>query len=420
MKKICLVLVGLYLMLFHAFAQRSSGDTADYTPRPLQVDEVNLFSSYYGQNGNHSAITGGTGSEKVTDFSNGLEVVLVGVDSKQRKNTLTTGLNFDYHTAASQAWVSKTGASKAWGVRVYPSLNWLIENARKGTGLGMGLYYSNEYNYKSLGADLSISKKTNNNGEFTAKAQIYLDAVKMIYPSELVPGNTTTVNNTGTITVTTASGNTVVLNSSGQTISGHRAHLPSKPRDTYDVSLSFSQVINSRMQGSVMVDLAGQTGYLGLPFHRVYFTDGTDTVENLPSTRFKLPIGARLNYFLGDKIILRGYYRYYTDSWGITSQTASLEIPYKITPFFSVAPFYRYYTQSQSSYFAPYGVHQKTDPYYTSNYALSGFSSGYFGVNFRISSPDLIFNSLEIRYGHYTQTTDLVSDVISVSVKFKQ
>ena len=31
------------------------------------------------------------------------------------KNTLSAGLGFDYHTAASQAYVSQTGASKATG-----------------------------------------------------------------------------------------------------------------------------------------------------------------------------------------------------------------------------------------------------------------------------------------------------------------
>ncbi|HVX48674.1 MAG TPA: DUF3570 domain-containing protein, partial [Chitinophagaceae bacterium] len=171
------------------------------------------------------------------------------------------------------------------------------------------------------------------------------------------------------------------------------------------------------------IDVVGQSGYLGLPFHRVYFTTGTDAVENLPSSRFKLPVGARLNYFLGDKIILRTYYRYYMDDWGIRSHTASLEVPVKITPFFSVAPFYRYYVQTAADYFAPYMQHKETDTYYTSNYAYSAFSSNYAGVNIRIAPPKGLFNSylntLEIRYGHYTQTTSLTSNVISFAFTFK-
>jgi len=63
------------------------------------------------------------------------------------------------------------------------------------------------------------------------------------------------------------------------------------------------------------------------------------------------------------------------------------------------------------------------DQYYTSNYALSAFSANLFGVGFRLAPPKGIlvkqFNSLEIRYGHYTETTDLASNVISMDLKFR-
>jgi len=146
-------------------------------------------------------------------------------------------------------------------------------------------------------------------------------------------------------------------------------------------------------------------------------------VENLPSTRFKLPVGLRLNYFLGDRVVLRSYYRFYTDDWGIRSHTASLEVPIKLTPFFSISPFYRYYTQTPSKYFAPYETHTESQTYYTSNYALAAFSSQFFGADIRLSPPDGIAHThlatLELRYGHYTQSTDLVSDVISLNLTFK-
>jgi hypothetical protein len=419
MKKLFLTTIGLYLLLLHAFSQSSSKDTVGYQPRPLNLEEVNLVSSYYNQTGDHSPVTGGIGTEKVTDLSNGLEIKFTGVDLHGQKHTITAGLGIDHHTSASSAFVSKTGASKTGGSRVYPSLNWDVENKKDGTDFGAGLYYSSEYNYKSFGLDVSFSKKTNRNGEFTAKGNVYFDQVKLIYPSELVPGTTTTEDG-GTVTYTTASGRTVTLSGG----SGSKEYnIPSSRRNTISGSFSFSQIISKRLQGSIDVDVVGQSGYLGLPFHRVYFTTGTDAVENLPSSRYKLPVGLRLNYFLGDKIILRSYYRYYIDDWGISSHTASLEVPVKITPFFSISPFYRYYTQTASQYFAPYMQHKETEQYYTSNYAYSAFASSYAGVNIRIAPPNGIFksmlNSLEIRYGHYTQTTDLVSNVISLAFTFK-
>ncbi|HSQ44621.1 MAG TPA: DUF3570 domain-containing protein [Ginsengibacter sp.] len=401
MKKICLTLVGIYMMVLHSFGQyQQDKDTTFYVSKPLKIDEINLVSSYYKQDGDHSAVTGGIGTEKVTDLSNGLEVKWVGWDDMNRKHTLTAGLGIDHHTSASSAYVNKSGASKTGGSRIYPSLNWNMENAKKGTGVGLGLYFSKEYNYTSFGLDAEVSKKTKNNGEFGAKLTGYFDRVKLIYPSEFVQE----------VTVTSASGEE------------SRSRIPSKPRTTGTLSLSFSQVINQRLQGIILVDGVYQNGYLGLPFHRVYFNNGTEAVENLPSNRLKLPIGVRLNYFLGDKIILRSYYRYYVDSWGLQSNTASLEVPVKITPFVSVSPFYRYYTQTAVKYFAPYETHSSADQYFTSNYALSAFNSQFYGVNFRVAPPKGItkgLSALELRYGHYSQTTNLVSNVISVNFTFK-
>ncbi|HEX3384220.1 MAG TPA: DUF3570 domain-containing protein, partial [Mucilaginibacter sp.] len=337
--------------------------------------------------------------------------------------SITLGMGYDHHTAASQAFVSKTGASKTGGDRLYPSFDYTAENAKHNNTFGFGVYYSGEYNYHSLGADIHFSQKTaNKNGEFTFKAQAYFDKVTLIYPSEFVP-QPTAINSGGTTIITTASGNTEVLSANGMVINNKR-NIPSSPRNTYDASFGYSQIISPRLQIMFLADVVGQNGYLGLPFHRVYFNSGKDTIEKLPSNRFKLPLGFRANYFLGDNIILRAYYRYYEDSWGIRSNTAGLEMPIKLSPFFSISPFYRYYDQTAAKYFAPYEAHSPTDQYYTSNYEYAKFNANFYGVGFRIVPQKGVFgvqgfHDLEIRYGHYTQTTGLVSDVVSLNLGFK-
>lgn len=402
MRKVCLTITGLCLMVLHAFSQDAPKDTTGYRSRRLKLDEVEIVSSYYQQTADKSAVSGGQtgpmGDAGVTDLSNGVEVKFVNWDKKLNKHTWTAGLGYDHHTAASQAWVSKTGASKTTGTRTYPSLNCEYENAPKGIGYRLGVIYSTEYNYKSIGLTAGFSKKTRDkNGEFSAKLTTYFDQVKLIYPSEFVK--------------------------LGITGRRDKKNVPSSPRDTYSASFSYSQVFNPRLQGSVEFDLVEQHGYLGLPFHRVYFSNGQDTIERLPSQRFKFPLGLRLNYFLGDNIILKTYYRFYIDNWGIRSHTASLEVPVKITPFFSVSPFYRYYIQTAANYFAPFEKHQATDSYYTSNYALSAFSANLYGAGLRLAPPKGILNKhisvLELRYGHYTETIDLVSNVIALDLKFR-
>src|SRR5258708_5710266 len=109
----------------------------------------------------------------------------VGCDANKGKKSLTAGLGIDYHTAASQAWISKTGASKRTdGLRLYPSLDWTRENERKGSSFSLGAYYSNEFNYQSIGLSAGVAQKTKHNGEFGLKLSGYFDQVKLIFPSE--------------------------------------------------------------------------------------------------------------------------------------------------------------------------------------------------------------------------------------------
>jgi hypothetical protein len=438
MKRVCLTIAGLIIGIFAAFSQSapaSPADTTGFKARKLTINEVNFLSSYYSQTADKSAVSGGDpgprGIGNVTDLSNGLEIKMVGWDPRGRKNSLTGGIGMDNHSAASQAYVDTSGHAKRTGTRIYPTLDWTIENEQRGTLFGIGAYYSAEHNYyHSIGLNTSFSAKTKHNGEFSAKLSGYFDRIVMIRPSELIPidsVNISTGNTTDSVVyITTASGRTEALNySTGQVLSkGSQVHIPSSGRDSYSASISFTQVINQRMQGAILLDIAYQAGYLGLPFHRVYFADSTTAVvEKLPSQRVKLPIGLRLNYFLGDNIILRGYYRFYIDNWGVRSHTASLEVPVKITPFFSISPFYRYYIQSASNYFAPFKVHTAADEYYTSNYALAAFSGQYFGASIRLAPPGGVLKThlsvLEIRYGHYAETTNLISNLIALNLTFK-
>ncbi len=424
MKKICLTVIGLYLLLLNAFSQAVTKDSTvddakkesiDYIDRPLHLEETNIVSSYYNQNGSHSPVTGGIGTEKVTDISNGIDLKFTGSDFLGHKYTLTTGIGIDYHTAASSAYVSKTGASKTGGTRIYPTISYSVEN-KNGTVVGFGAYYSSEYNYHSFALDANYSRKIGSGGELSTKVSGYFDKVKLIYPSELIPAASATPART---IVTSASGRSSY---SGGEDDG-KISIPSSPRYTYTGSVVYSQIINKSLQAALLVDVVAQNGYLSLPFHRVYLSDGSVHVENLPNARTKIPLGFRLNYFMGDNIIFRSYYRYFTDDWGIKAHTASLEIPVKITPFFSISPFYRYYTQTASKYFAPYLAHATNDKYYTSNYSYSALNSNYFGVGFHYAPPGGIgktdLSSLEIRYGHYAQTTDLNSNIISFAFQFK-
>ena len=299
MRKLSLSVIGMYLIdgagIFPDKCSRSSG----YKPKKLKIDEINLVSSYYDQTANKSAVMGGRTDDKgiadVTDFANGIDLTLIGWDKKQRKNTLAFGMGIDYHTAASQAYIDSNGTFRNNGTRIYPTLNWTRENEKKGTSFGLGAYYSAESNYyHSIGLNGSVSKKNKNNGEFSLKVTGFFDKIKMIYPTEFIRWITKhhRWKALQVLYITSASGRSELVNSGGQLVGRSKApDVPTKPRNTLTASLSFSQIINQRMQGSIEMDMVYQNGYLGLPFHRVFYNTGKDTIENLPSQRFKLPMG---------------------------------------------------------------------------------------------------------------------------------
>jgi hypothetical protein len=394
MKKFFLTAFGIACLL-KSFSQQTT-DTAAFGSRKLKVDEINLVSSYYGQNGDHAAVTGGIGTQKLTDIANVFDIKLVKYDRKLRKHAFDVEVGIDHYTSASSDRVdlkANTSASYA-DTRIYPSLTWSMENEQKGSTVSAGVSSSTEFDYQSFGANIGFAKKTKDrNGELSARVQAYFDRVGLIAPEEL--RGTGTVKNGGT-----------------------------EGRTTIAASLLWSQVINKSLQIAFLADLVHQQGFLSLPFYRVYFNDGSVHQENLPDSRFKIPLGFRANYFLGDRFIIRTYYRYYKDDWGISSHTVNLEVPVKITNFFSVNPFYRFYNQSAVKYFAPYQQHTAQQKFYTSNYDLSNFNSNFIGAGIRLAPPKGVFgiqhfNMIELRYGHYTKNINMNANIVSMNIKLK-
>lgn len=393
MLRISLGAAFIYLSTLVGFSQ-SKADSSEYKDRKLKLEEINFVSSYYQQDGNNSAVTGGVGSEKLTDFATTIDVRLSRYDRLYRKHTISGELGIDVYTSASSDKIDPATISSASSkdVRIYPSLTYAVTNAAQSSTMSGTVSVSTEYDYFSIGLGTGWSKlSTDRNREFTVRGQVFLDTWTVILPVEL----RRSTNISGT-----------------------------KPRNSYSTSFTLSQVISKRLQAMLLTDVAFQQGQLATLYHRTYFTDMTHKVEKLPEKRFKIPIGVRLSYFAGDRYILKAYYRYYQDSWGMKAHTAELEIPVKVTPFLSISPFYRYYRQNAVEYFKSYAQHDVSEQFYTSDFDLSKLDSNILGAGIRYAPPGGVagFNSLsalEFRYGHYERSTGLAANIITLLAKFK-
>jgi hypothetical protein len=353
------------------------------------------------QDGNNSAVTGGIGTEQLTDFANTIELKLVRSDKKGRDHAGSIELGIDHYTSASSDRIDPNTVSSASraDTRIYPTFSYGIANARTGFSYGGAISYSTEYDYQSFGLGLNVAKASSDqNRELGLKLQAYLDTWQVIYPIELRPG----------------SGNPNAEPDDG----GWQA------RNSYSASLSYSQVVSKRLQLALVVDGVYQQGLLATKYQRVYFTDNSERTEVLPDTRIKLPVGLRLHYFVKGKLIVRAFYRFYVDDWGVSAHTLNLELPVKINPFFSVTPYYRYYVQTAAGYFAPYKAHSLSDHFYTSDYDLSDFNSHFAGGALRYVPEKGVlgikrWTMLEVRYGHYIRSNGLHADIISINARFR-
>ena len=359
--------------------------------------EIDFLSSYYSQDGNNAAVTGGVGTEELTDFANIL-VVSVPLDSTQSINA-TFGLDI-YSSASTDNIDNNRSSASVMDARKYGSIGYTKKLLSKGFTYGTRVGFSSEYDYTSINGGINLAKELNNgNTEFAFSAQAFVDNWKTFYPIEL----------RGEVSVPTTS------------------------RNSYNAQLTYSQVLSKRLQMSLSVEAIYMDGLLSTPFHRVYFSDqASPDIERLPSNRLKIPLAVRLNYKPTDKLVIRSYYRFYTDDFGIDAHTFNLELPYHINDNWTVAPFYRFHTQTGSDYFLPFAEHTTSDEFYTSDYDLSELNSTKYGLGIAytplyglarakvpFSKKVLMFNSISLRVSRYTRDTGLSGYGAAIGMNFR-
>jgi hypothetical protein len=386
--------------------------SAAQLPAPARYGEteVDILGSYYRQNGDHSAVEGGVGSQRLTDVAPTI-LLNVPLDSTTR---LAANVGIDYYASASSDKIDQVMSSpSASDVRYHADFGLAHGLADKRTTLGAGAGVSKEYDYLSFNIVASWARTSvDGNRQFSASGQAFFDQIKLITPAELRVGGT------------------------------QNRKYGSDNRQSFTLSLVYAQVLSKRLQASLSVEPVVQRGLLSTPFQRVYFRDrpdaagqlgtlGTALAEVLPRLRYKYPASLRLTYYATDLVQLRGFYRFYNDNFGIRAHTFELEAPVKLSAFFTLYPFYRYHTQTAADYFAPYLAHTVTDAYYTSDYDLSAFAANKLGLGFRYAPLYGLgrfktpfghgitkFKSLDVRYGYYRQSTGLTANVVSADLSF--
>lgn len=474
-------LIYLPILLFAALGIAQENQAA-FKKRVLETTEVDFLTSYYTQDGNNASVTGGIGTEKLSDFTptivismplNADDVLTIDAGISAYTSASSSNLNpFDISGASRNGggddddedddnrnaagnvigspWVASSGASRQ-DVWSNVNLDYSHSSDNRNTVWNADVSLATEYDYFSLGFGGGILKQFNEkNTTLGVNTKIYLDTWMPKYPTELdsyleVNGNLNQGFFEG-ITILDQNGN---ASTGWNPISGFKL-IDNKGRNSYSLSFSFSQILNKNAQVSLFFDVVQQKGWLSNPMQRVYFADVAnyfignassinnytspnnkdvfqlaDDIERLPDTRFKMPFGLRFNYYFNEVVTMRTYYRYYFDDWGIKSHTASIELPIKISSKFTLYPTYRYYNQTAADYFAPFDENISTNQYYTSDYDLSKFNANQYG--FGIGYTDIFtkshiwklgLKSIDLKYNNYKRNTGINANIVSAGVKF--
>ena len=93
MKKINLVILLVLFKILSLYSQSLESSSSKFKLKKLKFEEATFISSYYNQNGNHSAVTGGTGTEKLNDSSNSFDLYFSHNDSKNRTHKIRDSIH---------------------------------------------------------------------------------------------------------------------------------------------------------------------------------------------------------------------------------------------------------------------------------------------------------------------------------------
>jgi len=320
--------------------------------------DVDILFSYYDQDGDHSPVTGGIGSEALQVVS---PVVVIGWRMNE-KWTLSADIGVDQMSSASIGAIQMELSSASipdGDTRTFGNFRAGRKFGNQTLGFTVGA--AKEYDYQSISYGLDWAMTFNQeNTAVSAAVRRYDDAIDLIgidgygYQGEGLP-------------TTTGTGD----------------------RTTTDLFFSISQTLGRKTAASIELLLSQQEGYLATPFHEVILAGGDARIaERLPDSRDRQSISLKLNHSFTDRIVQRVGYRFYDDDWGVNAHTIDLETHFRLSSARQmwVYPILRYHTQSAADWFGLPGTFSGEEAYLSSDWDIAETSTDKFGIGWSVNS----------------------------------
>jgi hypothetical protein len=362
------------------------------TAPPVTGDEIEIdfLTSYYSQDGEHSAVTGGIGTEEQTVIS---PVVVVRWKLSDLW-TINGHLGVDNISSASvdnmdEPWPSGGGggdsisSASRQDQRAYTTVTGTRKVGANDITIGGG--FSSEYDYVSFSAGIGWTRDfARKNTTVAASLWHFADTVDLYNIRGVNEGEDT--------------------------------------RSTTALSASLTQVLGRNTVGLLDLSASLQSGFLSTPFHEVITTAGEHLTERLPDSRNRYALGMRLNHAFSDGIVQKAYYRFYDDDWGVGSNTVELETHFRLPTSAEMwlFPIARLQDQTGSEYFGEPFAFNGAEDFFTADRDLGDFRSQKFGLGWKMiwghDRGPLRIDRLELRLTSYSRDDGL--DAITTSFGF--
>ncbi len=145
------------------------------------------------------------------------------------------------------------------------------------------------------------------------------------------------------------------------------------------LNVAWDQVITPEMTLQVGYDFGYVDGYLASPY-RMVMVGPVAMPEHHPETRLRHTISARLAYTIpATGTSFQAIYRAYVDSWDIGALTPEGRIYQEIGDTLMLRVRYRYYTQTHAFFEHPDG-YAEGDPYFTADPKMTAFDAHMLGA----------------------------------------
>ena len=144
--------------------------------------EIDFLNSYYSQDGNNGAVTGGIGTERLTDFT---QKVMISIPTSPKLRLNLDGA-YDYYSSASTDNIDNIRSSDSSSDLRAQFGAGLQYMASEQVTTGFRLGTSVEYDYFSIhaGGNVSITSK-NGNRRLDIATQAFYDQWILFFPKEL-------------------------------------------------------------------------------------------------------------------------------------------------------------------------------------------------------------------------------------------